>query len=83
MPYLYSPGDHVVALTFLVHYPFQARFAGSCVVLKQVSKQYYGVSTPERMRSTQLFHVNLLRSYPSTESRLFEVGVAAWLQTRC
>lgn len=59
----FSPGDPVLALLPLVASPFQATFAGPYSVVRQVSDQNYVISTPDRKRSTQLCHINLLKPY--------------------
>lgn len=43
--------------------PFLAKFSGPYSVVKQVSERDYLVSTPDRRRSTQLCHINLLKPY--------------------
>ena len=61
----FSPGDQVLALTPIVSSPFQAKFAGPYTVERQVSAQNYLIGTPERRKSSQLCHVNLLKPYYS------------------
>lgn len=41
--------------------PFQAKFEGPYTVEKQLSDQNYLISTPNRRRSSQLCHINLLK----------------------
>ena len=43
--------------------PFQAKFTGPYSVVRQVSEQNYLNATPDRRKSTQLCHVNLLKAY--------------------
>lgn len=59
----FSSGDQVMALLPVEATPFQAKFAGLYTVLKQVSDQNYLIATPNRRKSSQLCHVNLLKSY--------------------
>ena len=59
----FSPGDQVLALTPVVHSPFQAKFTGPYVVERQVSEQNYYIATPTRRKSSRLCHVNLLKPY--------------------
>ncbi len=60
---MFSPGDQVLALFPVVSSPFQAKFAGPYSIVKKVSNQKYIISMPERRKSTQLCHVNLLKPY--------------------
>ncbi len=59
----FSPGDQVLALTPLVTSPFQAKFTGPYTVSEKVSDLNYRVSTPGKRKSSQLYHVNLLKPY--------------------
>lgn len=59
----FSPGDQVLALTPLVTSPFQATFTGPYIVLEKVSDLNYRVATLGRRKSSQLYHVNLLKPY--------------------
>lgn len=43
--------------------PFQAKFSAPYSVLQQVSDVNYLISTPDRRRSTQLCHINMLKPY--------------------
>lgn len=58
-----SPGDQVLALLPIVGSPFQAKFTGPYSVVRKVSDLNYVVATPDRRRSTQLCHINLLKPY--------------------
>ena len=62
-PQVFCPGDQVLALLPILGSPFQAKFAGPYTVVRQVSEQNYLVDTPDRKKSTQLCHVNLLKAY--------------------
>lgn len=59
----FSPGDQVLLLLPVTGSSFMARFAGPYSVLKRVTDQNYIVSTPDRRKSTQFCHVNLLKPY--------------------
>uniref|UniRef100_A0A8C1I8K6 Gypsy retrotransposon integrase-like protein 1 n=1 Tax=Cyprinus carpio TaxID=7962 RepID=A0A8C1I8K6_CYPCA len=59
----FMPGDQVLALLPVEGSPFQAQFTGPYVVEKQVTDLNYLIATPERRKSTQLCHVNLLKPY--------------------
>lgn len=61
--HVFSPGDQVLALKPLVCSPFQARFSGPYMVKERVSDLNYLLVTPGRRKSTQLYHVNLLKPY--------------------
>lgn len=43
--------------------PFQARFSGPYFVKRRVSEIIHLISTPDRRKSTQLCHVNVLKPY--------------------
>ena len=53
----------MLALLPILGSPFQAKFTGPYTVVRQVSEQNYLVDTPDRKKSTQLCHVNLLKAY--------------------
>ncbi|XP_023191398.1 uncharacterized protein LOC111608951 [Xiphophorus maculatus] len=59
----FLPGDQVLALCPIISSPFQAKFSGPYTVLKRLSDQNYLIATPERRKTTQLCHVNLLKPY--------------------
>ncbi|KAK0134480.1 Retrovirus-related Pol polyprotein from transposon 412 [Merluccius polli] len=63
----FSPGDQVVALLPIPGSPFGAKYSGPYTVTRKVSETNYVVATPERRRSTQLCHVNLLKPYYSSQ----------------
>ncbi len=60
---MFSPGDQVLALLPIANSPFLAKYTGPYRVVRQVSDLNYLLSTPNRRRSTQLCHINLLKSY--------------------
>ncbi len=57
------PGDRVLALLPVECSPFQAQYSGPFVVVKQITDLNYLIATPDRRKSTQLCHINLLKSY--------------------
>ena len=61
----FSPGDQVLALLPMPGSPFCAKFTGPYTVVRQVSEYDYLLATPDRKRSTQLCHINLLKPYYS------------------
>lgn len=74
---IFSPGDQVLALLPLIHSPFQARFCGPFTVLRRVSDRDYILSTPNRRKATQLYHVNLLKPYYCRDSKSVSAVAAA------
>lgn len=61
----FMPGDQVLALLPVEGSPFQAQYSGPFVVMKQVTDLNYLIATPDRRKSTQLCHINLLKPYYS------------------
>lgn len=82
---IFSPGDQVLALFPLSSSPFCAKFSGPYTVLRQVSDQNYIISTPDRRKSTQLCHLNLLKPFyvrvATPKVKCFPVAVASGLAT--
>lgn len=64
----FSPGDQVLALTPIAGSPLQAKFTGPFVVTEKLSDLNYLIATLERRKSTQLVHVNLIKSYYQRDS---------------
>ena len=62
-------GDQVLALLPIPGSPFWAEFSGPYDIVFQVTDQDYLIPSPNRRKSTQLCHVNLLKSYCSPSSR--------------
>ncbi|TWW56845.1 hypothetical protein D4764_08G0008320 [Takifugu flavidus] len=60
---MFSPGDRVLALLPIPGSPFEARFSGPYTIKRKTSDTDYLLATPDRRRSTQLCHVNLLKPY--------------------
>lgn len=63
----FSPGDQVLLLLPLPASPFQAKFSGPYTVTQRLSELNYFISTPDRKKSVQLCHVNLLKPYFSRD----------------
>lgn len=59
----FAVGDKVLALLPVVSSPFHAKFAGPYSVVRKVSDVNYLIATPDRRKSSQLCHVNLLKPY--------------------
>lgn len=57
----FYPGDQVLALLPVVDSPFQTKFTGPHQVKWKVSDADYLIATPQRKRSSQIVHVNLLK----------------------
>lgn len=66
---MFNPGDQVVVLLFILGSSFGVQFSGLYTVMKQASEHNYLVSTPDRRRSTQLCHINLLKPYHARSLR--------------
>ena len=60
---VFAVGDKVLALLPVMASPFQAKFAGPYTVTKKVSDLNYVLATPDRGKSSQLCHTNLLKPY--------------------
>ena len=60
---VFSPGDQILALLPLQGAPFKARFSGPYTVVRKVTELDYLVATPDRKKSSQLCHVNMLKPY--------------------
>lgn len=73
----FSPGDLVLALTPVVTSPFQAKFSGPYVVESKASELNYIIATPNRRKSSQLCHVNLLKPYYSRGGAVPQNSVAS------
>lgn len=63
----------MLALLPLLSSPFQARFAGPYTVIRKVSDLNYLIDTPDRKKSVQLCHVNLLKPYFARETAISSV----------
>ena len=65
----FNAGDLVLAFFPMPDSPFKSKFSGPYVVKKCVNNHNYIIKTPDRRKSTQLVHVNMLKKYhgvPST-----------------
>ena len=61
----FKPGDLVLAY-FPVHgSPLKAKFCGPYKIVRNVNNNTYIIKTPDRRKSTQIIHVNLLKEYHS------------------
>ncbi len=80
---VFEPGNQVLVSCLLPSSPFDAKFEGPYVIKRRLSDENYILATPHRRRSTQLYHVNLLKPYyknaksnseSSVHSVLFEMS---------
>uniref|UniRef100_A0A8C5CMY1 Gypsy retrotransposon integrase-like protein 1 n=1 Tax=Gadus morhua TaxID=8049 RepID=A0A8C5CMY1_GADMO len=60
---VFSEGDRVLALLPIITSPFQAKYGGPYEIKKKTSEHNYIIATPDRRRSVQMCHVNLLKPY--------------------
>ncbi|XP_068222362.1 uncharacterized protein [Palaemon carinicauda] len=60
---VFQPGDEVLVYHPIPGSPLREKFMGPYKVLQRISKVNYVLSTPDRRRSKQLVHVNLLKAY--------------------
>ena len=59
----FKVGESVLLLLPTYHFPFEARLCGPYTILEQDGPVNYVVSTPDRRKSKQKVHVNLMRKY--------------------
>ena len=59
----FSPGDKVLVLFPIPGHPLQARYHGPYVIESKVGEVDYIVKTPDRRKSRQLCHINMLKEY--------------------
>ena len=64
----FEMGDLVLAYFPIVGSPLQSKFHGPYKVVKNVNNNTYIIETPDRKKSTQLIHINLLKKYHSRPS---------------
>ena len=60
---VFKPGDKVLVLLPLMGNTLKAKFHGPYKVIKKVNELDYIVETPDRRKSTQLCHINMLKPY--------------------
>ena len=59
----FKVGDMVLAFIPIPGSPFKSKYSGPYKVSKVVNNNNYVLQTPERRKSTQLVHVNLLKAF--------------------
>ena len=64
----FKPGDKVLLFLPVPGSPLKAKYSGPYLVQSKLGKVNYIISTPDRRKSTQLVHVNLIKAYHSRES---------------
>lgn len=67
------PDDQMLALLPVENSQFQAKFTGPFLAVKKVTDLNYLIATPERRKSTQLCHINLLKPYFSRSHEVLDV----------
>ena len=60
---VFNPGDKVLVFLPIQGNTLQARYHGPYKVLKKVGTLDYVIETPDRRKSTQMCHVNMLKPY--------------------
>ena len=63
----FKPGDKVLVLLPVIGSPLSAKYHGPYVVDSKVSDLNYIVKTPDRRKSKQLCHINILKEYIDRE----------------
>ncbi|KAK3889068.1 hypothetical protein Pcinc_006943 [Petrolisthes cinctipes] len=59
----FEPGDEVLVLLPLTGQPLAAQYKGPYKVARQVGDTDYLIATPDRRKSRQLCHINMLKPY--------------------
>lgn len=59
----FKPGDKVLVLLPITGHPLQAKYHGPYIISHKVNDVNYVVNTPDRRKSKQLCHVNMLKEY--------------------
>ncbi len=59
----FRPGDKVLVLLPVPGHPLQTKYFGPYVVSEKKSEQNYVINTPDRRKSQQLCHINMLKHY--------------------
>ena len=59
----FQSGELVLAYFPIVGSPLQSKFHGPYKVVRNVNNNTYIIETPDRKKSTQLIHINLLKKY--------------------
>ena len=65
---VFSPGDKVLVLFPVPKQPLQAKYSGPYEILQNVSDVNYIVKTPDRRKSKQLCHINMIKAYNAPQS---------------
>ena len=71
----FSVGDQVLVFLPVHHQPFQSKMCGPYRVVQRSGLVNYVVETPDRRKSRQLVHVNLMRPYHSREQETHAIAV--------
>ncbi|XP_041461225.1 uncharacterized protein LOC121412478 [Lytechinus variegatus] len=62
-PRSFEPGSKVLVLLPIQGEPLRAKFSGPYVVEKNLGKETYLVSTPDRRKTKRVCHINMLKKY--------------------
>ncbi|XP_059805417.1 uncharacterized protein LOC132380544 [Hypanus sabinus] len=73
---MFKPGDKVLVLFPVQTNPLQTRFHGPYEIVSKINDVDYVVKTPDRRRSTQLCHINMLKPYFEKQSDAVTVVVS-------
>lgn len=73
----FSIGDKVLALLPVRNSPFTAKYGGPYKVLKCLNSVNYVIETPDRRKSKQLCHINMLKPYIERDNVFTDEGVSA------
>ena len=65
----FKPGEEVLVYHPIPGSPMREKFMGPYKIIRWVTKTNYVLATPDRCRSTQLVHVNLLKPYVAPARR--------------
>ena len=64
----FESGDKFLALLPIPGRPLQARYFGAYTVEKKASDLNYIITTPDRRKQKQLYHINMLKEYVDRDS---------------
>ena len=73
----FNPGDKVLVLFPILGQPLQAKYHGPCVIESKVNDVDYIVKTPDRRKSRQLCHINMLKPYHSRDEASVSVSLVS------
>ncbi|KAG1664755.1 hypothetical protein GQR58_019691 [Nymphon striatum] len=71
----FSVGDKVLSLLPIPGSSLQAKYHGPYTIDKRLSELNYIINTPDRRKSEQLCHINMLKPYIDRSNHLKSVGI--------